>query len=74
MQTTIHTMFDGKVFKPEETVSFPPNTRFVLKIEPASEEEHPLTKIRQLAVDMGVNDLAEKHKHYAHGKGNSGTL
>ena len=68
MQTTIHATFDGKVFKPEENVSFPPHTRFILKIEPTSEEEHPLTKILQLAVDMGINDFAEKHQQYAHGQ------
>ncbi|MCY7376295.1 MAG: hypothetical protein LH472_10040 [Pyrinomonadaceae bacterium] len=29
---------------------------------------HPLTLIRELAVDVGVDDLAERHDFYAHGK------
>ena len=29
---------------------------------------HPLTLIAQLAVDVGVTDLAERHDYYAHGK------
>ena len=29
---------------------------------------HPLTLIAQMAVDVGVTDLAERHDYYAHGK------
>ncbi|MCY7347549.1 MAG: hypothetical protein LH614_15195 [Pyrinomonadaceae bacterium] len=32
------------------------------------ESVHPLTLIRELAVDVGVTDLAERHDFYAHGK------
>ena len=31
-------------------------------------DKHPLTLIAELAVDMGVTDLAERHDFYAHGK------
>jgi propanediol dehydratase small subunit len=42
--------------------------------ESASEQKdaqavvHPLTLIAQIAVDVGVTDLAERHDYYAHGK------
>ena len=29
---------------------------------------HPLTAIANLAMDVGVSDLAERHDYYAHGK------
>jgi len=29
---------------------------------------HPLTLIAQMAVDVGVTDLADRHDYYAHGK------
>lgn len=29
---------------------------------------YPLTRIAELAVDVGVSDLAERHDLYAHGK------
>jgi len=29
---------------------------------------HPLTLIREIAIDAGVTDLAERHDFYAHGK------
>jgi excisionase family DNA binding protein len=32
-----------------------------------SDEAYPLTLVRELAVDMGVGDLAERHDYYAHG-------
>jgi hypothetical protein len=30
--------------------------------------EHPLTLIANIAIDMGVTDLAERHDFYCHGK------
>lgn len=30
--------------------------------------EHPLTLIANIATDVGVTDLAERHDFYAHGK------
>lgn len=32
------------------------------------EAVHPLTLIAQMAVDVGVTDLADRHDYYAHGK------
>jgi hypothetical protein len=36
--------------------------------EDKKETVHPLTLIRELAIDTGVTDLAERHDFYAHGK------
>ena len=33
-----------------------------------SEKKHSLTLIAEMAVDMGIKDLAERHDFYAHGK------
>jgi excisionase family DNA binding protein len=33
-----------------------------------TDEMYPLTLIRQLATDMGVDDLADRHDAYAHGR------
>lgn len=30
--------------------------------------KHPLTLLAEMAVDMGVTDLADRHDFYAHGK------
>ncbi len=42
------------------------------KAETAAEQNgetvHPLTLIANMAVDVGVTDLAERHDFYAHGK------
>ncbi len=32
------------------------------------QKEHPLTLIANMAKDLGVTDLAERHDFYAHGK------
>ncbi|MEK7263662.1 MAG: hypothetical protein AAB071_04030 [Bacteroidota bacterium] len=68
MQQTIHALYDGKVFTPEEKITFPPNARYLLQVQQISVEEHPLTKIKNLAEDFGIADLAENHDRYAHGK------
>lgn len=36
--------------------------------EDKNETVHPLTLIREIAIDAGVTDLAERHDFYAHGK------
>jgi hypothetical protein len=35
-------------------------------IETIEPENYPLAEIAQLATDMGVSDLADRHGHYAH--------
>jgi hypothetical protein len=63
---TIHATFDGKVFKPEEKVEYLPNSRFLLIINPISEEEHPLTRIFNLSEEMNIKDLSENHARYSY--------
>ncbi len=72
MSHTIHVIFDGEVFRPEESVPLKPNTRYRVTVEEQEEQpessqeaEHPLTAIARLATDMGVTDLAERHDYYA---------
>ena len=36
--------------------------------ENGAEGRHVLDRIAELAVDVGVDDLAERHDYYAHGK------
>ncbi len=36
--------------------------------EDKKETAHPLTLIREMAIDVGVTDLADRHDFYAHGK------
>ena len=75
MSTVFHATYDGKVLHIEEAVDLQPNTRYVVTIESegegwevGGEEEYPLTAIRLLATDMGVDDLSENHDYYAHGR------
>jgi hypothetical protein len=77
MSTIFHATFDGKVLHPEEPLGLKANTRYMVVIkgedeegdlEAGSEEEYPLTAIRSLAKDMGVDDLAKNHDYYAHGR------
>jgi hypothetical protein len=69
MQQTIRAVFDGQVLRPQDPVDLEPNVTYVVIIEnerPArtdsEEEPYPLTEIGRLATDMGVTDLAERHK------------
>lgn len=77
MTTTVRVLFDGDVLRPEQPLDLRPHTVYVATIEheaptAAPEQDdadyvHPLTRIRRLAVDMGVDDLSINHDHYAHG-------
>ncbi len=75
MSQTVHAIYDGEVLRPEESVDLEPNTRCLLVIERdesngeiSPETPYPLSVLRDLATDMGVTDLAERHDYYAHGK------
>lgn len=75
MSTILHAVYDGEVLRPEEKVDLQPNTRYLIVVEAAQtplqtadEATHPLTKLLELATDMGVTDLATNHDRYAHGK------
>ncbi|MBA3414936.1 MAG: hypothetical protein H0U10_06920 [Chloroflexia bacterium] len=74
MTTTFRARFDGQALQPERPVDLEPDATYVVTIEakasgmPASDEgdEYPLTVIERLAVDMGKDDLAERHDWYTH--------
>lgn len=75
MSHRIHAVYDGKVLRPEDELGLEPNTRYLLiveKDEPNTEiprdTPYPLSVIRELAIDMNVTDLAERHDAYAHQK------
>lgn len=75
MSHRIHAVYDGKVLRPEDELELEPNTRYLLiveKDEPNGEiprdTPYPLSVIRDLATDMKVTDLAERHDSYAHQK------
>ena len=72
---TLHAVFDGAVLKPEEPVDLEWGRHYVLTVErtfeakaPREEPPYPLTKILEIATDMGVDDLSIRHDWYAHGK------
>ena len=73
---TVRAVFDGEVLRPEEPLPLRPATTYVVtvEVEPATEGEdgneppYALAEIGRLAMDMGVDDLAERHDWYAHGR------
>ncbi|MEA3281598.1 MAG: hypothetical protein U9Q68_03420 [Euryarchaeota archaeon] len=78
---TLHAVFDGEVLKPEESVGLEWGGRYVLTVErifeataPREGPPYPLTKILEIATDMGVDDLSIKHDWYAHGRRDGETI
>jgi hypothetical protein len=72
---TLHAIFDGKVLRPEESTDLEVGKRYVLTVERTIEAKalreeppYPLTKILEIATDMGVDDLSIRHDWYAHGR------
>lgn len=61
----ITAQFDGNVIVPDEPLNLPPGRRIRVQIEPEEEAGYPLTRIGELATDMGVSDLAAQHQQYA---------
>ncbi|HEY0432117.1 MAG TPA: hypothetical protein VGC61_09870 [Pyrinomonadaceae bacterium] len=75
MSFRVHAVYDGKVLRPEDEVELEPNTRYLLIVEKDDHDKqtprnapYPLSVIRDLATDMKVADLAERHDAYAHKK------
>jgi hypothetical protein len=66
MSETISAHFDGRVIVPDTPLGLPPGRRLRVHIETVEPETYPLAEIAQLATDMGVSDLADRHEHYAH--------
>jgi hypothetical protein len=74
MTKTVHAIFDGRVFRPEDAVDLKINKRYRLKIEPLWDEEliesaetDPAFDLASLAVNTGISDLASNHDHYLYG-------
>lgn len=74
MSTTIRATFDGTVLRPEQPADLKADTTYIVTIERAitpeldkDEEPYPLTQLREIAIDMGVDDFAANHDYYAHG-------
>jgi hypothetical protein len=77
---SLHAVFDGGVLKPEMPVYPEVGRRYALIVKrtaetkpPREESAYPLTRILELATDMGVDDLSTRHDWYAHGGGKSET-
>lgn len=67
MTEAIPAHFDGRAIIPDVPLEFPPGQRLRIRIEKADPEPYPLAQIADLATDMLVGDLAERHREYAHG-------
>lgn len=71
MSIRIHATFDGQVLRPEHPVDLQPGKTYLVTIEGVAHQPHadgdvyPLTSIRNLATDMGVDDLSTNHDRYA---------
>jgi hypothetical protein len=75
MSQRLHAICDGEVLRPEGAVDLEPNARYSLIVEKDDGDgqvdthgAYPLTVIQNLAIDMGVKDLAENDDRYAHAK------
>jgi hypothetical protein len=74
MALTLHAIFDGQVLRPEESSGLEPHKRYLVTVEEDACEDsanrpsgdHPLTALLNMAEDLGVSDLAERHDDYAH--------
>jgi hypothetical protein len=79
MVVKIRVKYDGKVFVPQEPVELTRDGDYVVAFENGTappppddvpeipaDVPYPLMEIHKLATDMGVTDLSERHKHYAH--------
>ncbi len=80
MATTFRAVFDGEVLRPEEPLPLRADTTYVITVngeapaaasteaEAEPEEPYALAEIGRLAVDMGIEDFAERHDWYIHGR------
>jgi len=74
MTWTVAVIYDGEVFRPEEPVDLPPNTRGYVTIADQPEEQPQVSPPRAVqrilkrsrALDLPA-DLAAQHDHYLHG-------
>jgi hypothetical protein len=77
MVLKIRATFDGEKLVPNGPVALTPNEQYDVTVEPAgAQTDVPdiSTQLAALATDMGVTDLAERHREYARGRKFGGTL
>ncbi|RJP18901.1 MAG: hypothetical protein C4527_28220 [Candidatus Omnitrophota bacterium] len=77
MIKTVHAIFDGKVFYPNEPVELEINGLYVLNIEPVKKmksiqtgkngESDTAFDLSSLAVKTDITDFASEHDHYLYG-------
>ena len=65
MSQHLNAHFDGKAIIPDEPLQLAPGQRLRVQIETIESDEYPLTQIGNLATDMGVSDLSQRHNEYA---------
>jgi hypothetical protein len=66
---TIRARFNGTHIELEEPLKLKPDAKLLVTVlEDGTDENsvYPLTLLRHIAVDMGVDDLATRHQSYAH--------
>jgi len=66
MSLTVDGHFDGSAIIPDEPLQLVPGQRVRMQIESVSDVPYPLSQIADLATDMGVPDLADRHDAYCH--------
>ena len=62
MTQTVNARFDGKSIVPDTPLEFPPGQRLRIQIETVESDEYPLAQLANLATDMGITDLADRHQ------------
>jgi len=70
MGKTLHVVFDGKVFRPEEPVDLEPDTHYIVTIEKkeTSGKENLWDVLDKLTGTIaGPEDWSKEHDHYLYG-------
>lgn len=77
MATTIRAVFDGEGFRVEDAGGLRPGVTYVITVEEAlaagtdegaPQEAYPLSRLREMATDLGIDDFSVRHDWYAHGR------
>ncbi len=65
---TLHAIYDGEAFRPEESVDLEVGKRYFLIVESKQEineiEDDPAFDLSSLAVQTNISDLSTEHDHY----------
>jgi hypothetical protein len=68
MSLTIDGHFDGSAIIPDKPLQLVPGQRVRERIESMPDTAYPLSQIADLAMDMGVPDLADRHDDFCHNR------